>query len=63
MKNLIAPHASETLKPLFINDSSERDAILEQSTSLSQLLLNSAAAANTVMLGACLLYTSPSPRD
>ena len=52
MKNLIAPHASETLKPLFINDSSERDAILEQSTSLSQLLLNSAAAANTVMLGA-----------
>ena len=52
MKNLIASHASETLKPLLINDSSQRDAILQQSTSLSQLLLNSAAAANTVMLGA-----------
>ncbi len=52
MKNLIAPHASETLKPLFINDSSEKEAILEQSKNMPQLLLNSAAAANTVMLGA-----------
>ncbi len=52
MKNLIAPHGVDTLKPLYINDSSKRQSILEQSKKIPQLLLNSAAAANTVMLGA-----------
>ena len=52
MKNLIAPHGSATLKPLFINDSVKRESILEASKDMPQLLLNSAAAANAVMLGA-----------
>ena len=52
MKNLIAPHGSATLKPLFINDSAKRESILQASKDMPQLLLNSAAAANSVMLGA-----------
>ena len=52
MKNLIAPHGSDTLKPLYIEDSSERNTIIEASKNMPKLLLNSAAAANAVMLGA-----------
>ena len=52
MKNLIAPHGSDSLNPLFIKDSSQRDSLISKSKSMSQLLLNSAAAANVVMLGA-----------
>jgi sulfate adenylyltransferase len=52
MKNLIAPHGSDTLKPLYIEDSSERSSIIEASKNMPKLLLNSAAAANSVMLGA-----------
>ena len=52
MKNLIAPHGSDTLKPLYVEDSSERNAIIEASNNMPKLLLNSAAAANAVMLGA-----------
>ena len=52
MKNLIAPHGSDSLKPLFIEDSSQRDALVSKSKGMPQLLLNSAAAANVVMLGA-----------
>jgi sulfate adenylyltransferase len=52
MKNLIAPHGSDTLKPLYIEDSSERSSIIEASKNMPKLLLNSAAAANAVMLGA-----------
>ena len=52
MKNLIAPHGSETLNPLFIEDSSVRAQIIDNSKKMPQLLLNSAAAANVVMLGA-----------
>ena len=52
MKNLIAPHGSDTLKPLYIEDSSERKSLIEASVNMPHLLLNSAAAANAVMLGA-----------
>ena len=52
MKNLIAPHGSDSLNPLFIEDSSQRDNLISKSKGMPQLLLNSAAAANVVMLGA-----------
>ena len=52
MKNLIAPHGSDSLKPLYIEDSSERKSLIKASENMPQLLLNSAAAANAVMLGA-----------
>ena len=52
MKNLIAPHGSDSLNPLFIEDSSQRDSLVSKSKDMPQLLLNSAAAANVVMLGA-----------
>ncbi|GIR64193.1 MAG: sulfate adenylyltransferase [Ectothiorhodospiraceae bacterium] len=52
MTNLVAPHGSDILKPLIIKDKSEKDNILTQSKKLYQLKLNSAAAANAVMLAA-----------
>ena len=52
MTNLVAPHGSDTLKPLIIKDKSEKDNIITQSKNLYQLKLNSAAAANAVMLAA-----------
>ncbi|MDB4090153.1 sulfate adenylyltransferase [Gammaproteobacteria bacterium] len=52
MKNLIAPHGSDSLNPLFVNDSSQRESLISKSKDMPQLLLNSAAAANVVMLGA-----------
>ena len=52
MTNLVAPHGSDTLKPLIIKDKSEKDNIITQSKKLHQLKLNSAAAANAVMLAA-----------
>jgi sulfate adenylyltransferase len=52
MKNLIAPHGSDSLKPLYIEDSSERNSLIKASENMPHLLLNSAAAANAVMLGA-----------
>ena len=52
MTNLVAPHGSDILKPLIIKDKSEKDNIIAQSKKLHQLKLNSAAAANAVMLAA-----------
>ena len=52
MKNLIVPHGSETLKPLYIEDLSQRTSTIEAAENMPKLLLNSAAAANAVMLGA-----------
>ena len=56
---MIKPHASGELQPLFVRDEAARQALLEEAESLPQLLLNSAAAANAVMLGAG--YFSPLP--
>ena len=72
---MIKPHGSETLDARYVADEQARAALAAEAEQLPSLLLNSAAAANAVMLGGgyfnplagymnrCLLYTSPSPRD
>jgi len=47
---MIKPHGADALRPLLVTGS-ERDALLAEADSLPSLLLNSAAAANAVMLG------------
>jgi len=49
---LIKPHGSALLNPLFVDDDQERQQLLLEAETLPSLLLNSAAAANAVMLGA-----------
>ena len=49
---MIKPHGSDTLNPLFVSDDEQRAALLAEAESLPSLTLNSAAAANAVMLGA-----------
>jgi len=49
---MIKPHGSDTLNPLYVADAAQRAALLKEAESLPSLLLNSAAAANAVMLGA-----------
>ena len=56
---MIKPHGIDELHPLFVQDAGKRQALLEEAAGLPQLLLNSAAAANAVMLGAG--YFSPLP--
>ncbi len=48
---MIKPHGSDELNPLFVYDSEKRHALVAEAESLPSLLLNSAAAANAVMLG------------
>jgi len=48
---MINPHGSETLMPLLVTDAAELDALTKEAASLPSLTLNSAAAANAVMLG------------
>jgi sulfate adenylyltransferase len=48
---MIKPHGSQQLNPLFVYDSARRHALVEEAEGLPSLLLNSAAAANAVMLG------------
>jgi len=48
---MIKPHGSDELNPLFVYDSQQRHALLAEAATLPSLLLNSAAAANAVMLG------------
>ena len=49
---MIKPHGSEVLTPLMVADSGRRENLLEEAKTLPQLVVNSAAAANAVMLGA-----------
>jgi sulfate adenylyltransferase len=49
---MIKPHGSTELDPRFVYDSERHHALLREAESLPSLLLNSAAAANAVMLGA-----------
>lgn len=49
---MIKPHGSENLNPLFVAEAAQRDALIAEAAGLPTLLLNSAAAANAVMLGA-----------
>jgi len=49
---LIKPHGSDTLNPLLVTDPQQLQALQTVAESLPSLQLNSAAAANAVMLGA-----------
>lgn len=49
---MIKPHGSSQLNPLYVADDARRAALIEEAASLPSLLVNSAAAANAVMLGA-----------
>ena len=49
---MIKPHGSDTLNPLLVEDAQLHQQLLAEAESLPSLLLNSAAAANAVMLGA-----------
>ncbi len=49
---MIKPHGSDQLNALYVADETQRAALLEEAESLPSLLLNSAAAANAVMLAA-----------
>ena len=49
---MILPHGASSLKGLYIDDAIDRSVLLEEAQHLQSLLLNSASAANVVMLGA-----------
>lgn len=49
---MIKPHGSEQLTPKIVNTDEERVAILDSAKSMKRMTVNSAAAANLVMLGA-----------
>lgn len=49
---MIKPHGSDSLTPLFVYDVDHHHELQHEAESLPSLLLNSAAAANAVMLGA-----------
>ncbi|OGT83501.1 MAG: sulfate adenylyltransferase [Gammaproteobacteria bacterium RIFCSPLOWO2_02_FULL_61_13] len=53
------PHGGVDLNPLYVADAAQRSALAEAAGQLPSLLVNSAAAANAVMLGAG--YFSPLP--
>ena len=48
---MIKPHGSDQLNPLFVYDSEKRHALVAEAENLPSILLNSAAAANAVMMG------------
>ena len=49
---MIKPHGSDKLTPLYVSDENRRAELIKEAESLPKLLVNSAAAANAVMLGA-----------
>lgn len=49
---MIKPFGSDELKPLLVSDQAQREQLLQEAEGLPSLLVNSAAAANAVMLGA-----------
>jgi sulfate adenylyltransferase len=48
---MIKPHGSDELNPLFVYNTEDRHALIAEAESLPSIMLNSAAAANAVMLG------------
>lgn len=48
---MLKPHGSETLRPLIVENESERADLLREAETLPSVVLSSAAAANAVMLG------------
>ena len=51
MSKIIAPHGSEKLNALYVEDDSERAALQKQAETLPSIVVSSATAANAVMLG------------
>ena len=49
---MIKPHGSAQLTPLYVEDDAQRAALQKEAETLPKLLVNSATAANAVMLGA-----------
>ncbi|MDH3441358.1 MAG: sulfate adenylyltransferase [Gammaproteobacteria bacterium] len=49
---MIKPHGADALTPRYVANETERNALLSEAEFLPSFLLNSAAAANAVMLGA-----------
>jgi len=49
---MIKPHGADALNPLYVSDPEQNNALQAEAETLPSLLLNSAAAANAVMLGA-----------
>ncbi|MGI9205268.1 MAG: sulfate adenylyltransferase [Woeseiaceae bacterium] len=49
---MIKPHGADALNARYVNDTDRRAALLAEAESLPSIVLNSAAAANAVMLGA-----------
>ncbi|MFT6956314.1 MAG: sulfate adenylyltransferase [Halieaceae bacterium] len=49
---MIKPHGSDQLNALYVSDDAKRKVLADEAEGLPSLLLNSAAAANAVMLGA-----------
>ena len=56
---MIKPHGADVLNPLYVADAGAREKLIREAQALPALLLNSAAAANAVMLGAG--YFTPLP--
>lgn len=48
---MIKPHGTDTLNPLFVMNKNEREALEKEAATLPSVVVNSAAAANAVMLG------------
>ena len=48
---MIKPHGADALDPRIVTNDNERRALLEEAETLPSMVLNSAAAANAVMLG------------
>lgn len=48
---MIKPHGADALKPLFVADQTQRDALIQEAANISQVLVSSATAANAVMMG------------
>jgi sulfate adenylyltransferase len=49
--NLIKPHGSDTLNPLYVADGKKRTDLIKEAEKLPSIVVSSAAAANAVMLG------------
>jgi len=59
MTALISPHGADTLRPLYVEDAEQRNALAKEAESLPQVVVSSATAGNAVMLAAG--YFTPLP--
>ncbi|MGB5705279.1 MAG: sulfate adenylyltransferase [Arenicellales bacterium] len=49
---MIKPHGSDTLNPLYVDDSRKNQSLIDDARNMPSVLMSSAGAANAVMLGA-----------